>query len=94
MLKIKEETTLVGVTELRREVPAVLKELKTGAITLVRRNRPVAMIIDYEKYQRFGRLMEALEDSVLGHLVQERVTRKGRKTISLEQAERRVGLKS
>ena len=36
---------------------------------------------------------ERLENLVLGHKAKKRASRRGRKTVSLEEAERRVGLR-
>ena len=94
MLSVKEDTTIVGITELRKMIPEILKKIKQEKVILTRRNRPIGILVDYEEYERMEKLIEALEDQVLGQLAKERASRKDRKTIDLEEAERRVGLKS
>ena len=49
--------------------------------------------MDYEEYERMEKMIGAFEDQVLGQLAKERASRKGRKTIDLEEAERKVGLR-
>lgn len=93
MLTVDERTTIVGVSELRMEVPKILAELKKNKVVLTKRNKPVGVMVDYEEYTKMERITEALEDMVLGHLAKERAV-KGKKEdyISLKEMERLVGL--
>jgi prevent-host-death family protein len=93
MLSVKEDTTIVGITELRKMIPEILKKIKQEKVILTRRNRPIGILVDYEEYERMEKMIEALEDQVLGQLAKERASRKDKRTIDLEEAERRVGLK-
>lgn len=93
MLKVSENSLLAGVSELRYKIASVLSEAKTSPVILTNRNRPVAVLLDYEEYKRTDSILEALEDLVLGHLAQQRDLRKHKKLVSLEEAQRRVGLK-
>ena len=93
MLSVKEDTTIVGITELRKMIPEILKKIKQEKVILTRRNRPIGILVDYEEYERMEKMIEALEDQVLGQLAKERASRKDRRTIDLEEAERKVGLK-
>lgn len=92
MITVEGKTTLVGVAELRKTAAEILKKLKSNKVILTRRNKPVGVILDYEEFQRIEDVMEALEDYILGSLAQERARRKDRKVISLEEAEKRLGL--
>ena len=94
MLSVKEDTTIVGITELRKMIPEILKKIKQEKVILTRRNRPIGILVDYEEYERMEKLIEALEDQILGQLAKERASRKDRRTIDLEEAERKVGLES
>ena len=93
MITIDEKTTIVGVAELRDQVANVLKQLKKHKVILTRRNKPVGVILDYDEYEKISRIEEDFEDLVLGLMAKERAQRKGRKTVSLEEAEKKVGLK-
>ena len=93
MLSVKEDTTIVGITELRKMIPEILKKIKQEKVILTRRNRPIGILVDYEEYERMEKMIEAVEDQVLGQLAKERASRKDKRTIDLEEAERRVGLK-
>jgi len=93
MLKVEEKTTLVGVSELRKVMTDVLEEIKTNRVVLTRRNRPVGIIIDYKEFNKMEETIEALEDQVLGQLAGHRASRKSMKSLTLEQAEKKVGLR-
>jgi len=93
MIRLEENTTLIGVAELRKEVPRLIQELRGHKVVLTRRNKPVGIIMDYHEYQKMDRIINLLEDLVLGYKAKLRSRHKGRHFISLEEAERRVGLK-
>jgi len=93
MLTVKEDTTVIGITELRKMIPEVLKKIKREKVILTRRNRPIGILVDYQEFERIEQMIDLIEDHLLGKLASDRASRKGRKTISLEAAEKRVGLK-
>jgi prevent-host-death family protein len=93
MLRMKEGMAVVGVAELRREGPRLIGELRRHKVVLTRRNKPVGVLINYEDYLRMQSMTERLENLVLGHEAKKRASRRGRKVLSLDEAERRVGLR-
>ncbi len=93
MITVDEKTAIVGVAELRDQTAEVLKQLKKYKIILTRRNKPVGVLIDYDEYEKISRIEDEFEDLVLGLMAKERSKRKGRKTISLEEAEKKAGLR-
>ena len=92
MITVEGKTTLVGVAELRKTTAEILKRIKSNKVILTKRNKPVGVILDYEEYKKIEDIMEALEDYILGSLAQERARRKDQKVISLEEAEKKLGL--
>jgi len=92
MITVEGKTTLVGVAELRKITKEVLGKLKSNKVILTKRNKPVGVLLDYEEFRKIEEIMEALEDYILGTLAKERAQRKGKKVISLEEAERKLGL--
>lgn len=92
MITVEEKTTLVGVTELRKVIKEILGKLKSNTVILTKRNKPVGVLIDYGEFRETEEIMEALEDYILGTLAEERAQRKGKKVISLEEAEKRLDL--
>lgn len=92
MITVEGKTTLVGVAELRKTTKEVLEKLKSHKVILTKRNKPVGVLLDYGEFRRIEEIMEALEDYILGTLAKERAQRKGKKVISLEEAERKLGL--
>lgn len=93
MITVKEDTALMGLAELRTKAADVVKEIKKHRVILTRRNRPVGVIMDYDEYEKIEQILEEVEDIVLGRIAKERLARKGKKTITLEEAERKVGLR-
>lgn len=93
MLTVKENATIVGVAEIRKVMKEVLEEMKTKRVILTKRNKPVGVLVDYEEFKQMEELLEALEDHVLGKETIERTRRKGRKWVSLEDAEKKLGLR-
>lgn len=92
MITVEEKTTLVGVAELRKATKEILEKLKSNKVILTKRNKPVGVLLDYQQFRQIEEIMEALEDYILGSLAKERAKRKGKKVISLKEAEKRVGL--
>jgi len=92
MITVEGKTTLVGVAELRKITKEVLEKLKSNKVILTKRNKPVGVLLDYEEFRKIEEIMEALEDYILGTLAKERAQRKGKKVISLEEAEKKLGL--
>lgn len=93
MITVEEKATIVGVAELRKVMSDILEKIKSNKVILTRRNKPVGVIVDYEEYKKMEEIIDALEDYVLGHLAKERAQRKGKKLITLEQAENKLRLK-
>jgi len=74
MITIKEDTTFVGVSELRTHIDQILAETKKHKVLIGRRNKPIAVLLDMEKYQQMEETLELLEDFALGYLAKERET--------------------
>jgi prevent-host-death family protein len=93
MITVEEKTTIVGVAELRKVMSDILEKIKSNKVILTRRNKPVGVIVDYEEYKKMEEIIDSLEDYVLGHLAKERAQRKGKKLITLEEAEKKLVLR-
>ena len=92
MFTVKEETTVVGISELRTHLNDILSIAKEKNVVLTKRNKPVLAVIDYEHYHQLNELIENLEDTFLEEIAQQRLSRKERKTIPLSEAMKMVGL--
>ena len=87
MITIKEDTTLVGVSELRSGLEAILEESKKHKVLIGRRNKPIAVLIDIERYKEMEAVIELVEDFTLGFLAKERdKSSKSSDYITLEEA--------
>jgi prevent-host-death family protein len=91
MITVKEDTTLVGVSELRTNFSKVMEAIGKNKVLLGRRNKPLAVIVPIEKYNHMEKLIELIEDMSLGYLAKER-DEKSRPSdyIDLEKAEKKI----
>lgn len=93
MITVEEKTTIVGVAELRKMISDILEKVKSNKVILTKRNKPVGVIVDYEEFKEMEEIIDTFEDYVLGYLAKERAKRKDKKLITLEEAEKQLGLK-
>ena len=95
MITVKEETTLVGISELRNAPERVLREMRKRTVVIERHRKPVAVLIPIEAFKEREEIFDFVEDFVLAHLAREREKKHPNpKWISIEEALKRVGLKS
>lgn len=91
MITVKEDTTLVGVSELRTGIEKVLAESKKHKVLIERRNKPIAILMDIERYNEMEAVLETLEDFALGFLALEREkSSKSSDYITIEEALKRI----
>lgn len=94
MRRIKESTTLVGISELRTQADEVLKVAQWEPVIVEKRHKPMAVLVPIEQYERTEEMLDRLEDHLLGLMAKERERRSRRKDyLTLEELERRVGLR-
>ena len=72
MITVKEDTTLVGVSELRKGIDKILKKAGKGPVIIEKRHKPQAVLLSSEEYERMQGALETAEDLVLGYLANER----------------------
>lgn len=89
----EEEATFVGVSELRNQPDRIFKEMRERLVVIEKHHKPVAVLLPIEKYESLERLLDLVEEYVLGVLASEREEKnKNPNWVSLEKALRRVGL--
>ena len=72
MLTIKGNTTLVGVSELRKGIDKILKIASNSLVIIEKRRKPAAVLMSNEEYEHIEQLVETAEDIVLGFMAQDR----------------------
>ncbi|MDO8525253.1 MAG: type II toxin-antitoxin system Phd/YefM family antitoxin [Candidatus Omnitrophota bacterium] len=91
MYTVKEETTLVGVSELRTKLEKILEEAKHHKVVIEKRNKPVAVLIAIERYNEIEEILDMVEDLEFGRIAHERAGRASPKDyISIEKAFRKA----
>lgn len=72
MIHVTDDKTLLGIAELRKEIPGLAKNLKVKTVIVMNRGKPVGVLEDYEQHEEKERIIEEFEDLVLGHIAMER----------------------
>ena len=91
MRRVEQDTTFVGISELRTQADEIIKVARKERVILEKRHKPVAVLVPIEQYD----VLDALEDYVLGLMAKERERRSPRRGyLTLEEFEKRVGLRS
>ena len=91
MITVKEDTTLVGISELRVNIDKVLEEIKKHKVIIGKRNKPVAVLLDVERYNQMEQILEVLEDFALGYLAKKRVQNsQPADYLTLEEAKKKI----
>ena len=49
MVTVKENTTLVGISEFRTKADAIFNQLKSSKVIIERRNRPIAVMVSIKR---------------------------------------------
>ena len=91
MITVKEDTTLVGVSELRGNIDKILQETKKHKVLIEKRNKPVAVLLALEQYERMEEILDTLEDIALCYLARERESRSTEKDyLDIDEIERQI----
>ncbi len=72
MITVKENTTLVGVSELRSGIDKILEKARDGLVVIEKRHKPQAVLMSNEQYEHLAGLLDMAEDLVLGFIAAER----------------------
>jgi prevent-host-death family protein len=72
MITVNENTTFVGVSELRTHMDEILIASRKNKVIIEKRHKPYAVILDAKKFEQMEHQLEAMEDFLLGILAKER----------------------
>ena len=73
MLTVKENTTLVGVSELRKGIEKILEKALKGLVIIEKRHKPTDVLMSNEEYEHIQQIVEHSEDIVLGFIAHNRL---------------------
>lgn len=94
MITVKENTTLVGISELRTELEEILKRMKHTKVVIEKRNNPIAVLIPIDEFERTQNILDIAEELVLGNLAKQRFEKsKDKDYLTLETVEKKIGIK-
>ena len=72
MLTVKENTTLVGISELRAGIDKILEKARKGLVIIEKRHKPQAVLMSTEEYEHLTSILDMAEDLVLGFIAADR----------------------
>ena len=72
MMTVKENTTFVGVSELRSGIEKILEKAHKGLVIIEKRHKPAAVIMSNEEYEHIQHVLDTAEDLVLGLIADKR----------------------
>ncbi len=73
MITVEENTTIVGVSELRTKLEEVLKASRHSKVIINQRNKPIAVLMDIDIYNKLDELLEEWSDQQLAREAKERM---------------------
>lgn len=72
MYTVKENTTLVGISELRTGIEKILEMARKGPVIIEKRHKPQAVLMSNEEYEHISKILDMAEDIVLGFIAEDR----------------------
>jgi PHD/YefM family antitoxin component YafN of YafNO toxin-antitoxin module len=92
MITVQQNTTLIGVSELRTKMEQLLKKLPGTKVVIEKRHKPIAILMSNEEYEKTEQLLEMAEDIVLGYLAKSRYENtKEKEYIDIEEVLKKLG---
>ena len=73
MIDIKQDTILVGVSELRKGTDKILEKARKGLVIIEKRHKPQAVIMSSEEFDHMQEVVDIAEDIVLGTIAKMRL---------------------
>ena len=66
MMTVRENTTIAAISELRSQTEAILHSLKENRVILERHKKPVAVMLNYKRFEALEAMIDFAEDYILG----------------------------
>ncbi len=86
MRTISEQTTLIGVSELRTHLSKVVKQAKYTRVIVERHSKPLLVLLDPVEYKRMDDMLEHLSDILLALEARVRELSKKNNSVPLQTA--------
>jgi len=72
MMTVKQNTTIAAISELRNKSEAILHSLKDNRVILERHKKPIAVMLDYKRFEAMEKMIDFAEDYILGSMALQR----------------------
>ncbi|MCB4792093.1 MAG: type II toxin-antitoxin system Phd/YefM family antitoxin [Elusimicrobia bacterium] len=73
MITVKENTTLVGVSELRDNLDKILNKTRESLVIIEKSHKPVVVLMSNKEYNKMTKMVKIAEDIILGVIAKERL---------------------
>lgn len=90
MFQVEENTTFYGIADLRTEAKSMLGSLKVSRVVITERNKPRAVVMDYEEFEKLKDLLDMAEEEMVAPEVIKR-KKQAKKFLSHQEMLKRVG---
>jgi len=92
MFILDDKTALIGSTDLRTNIPKV-ENMEYERLIVMKREKPVAVLMTFDQYRKNQDRIDELEDIVLGYMAKDRDEGSTNEDyISMEEVEEKFGL--
>jgi PHD/YefM family antitoxin component YafN of YafNO toxin-antitoxin module len=72
MMTVRENTTIAAISELRNKSEAILHSLKENRVILERHKRPIAVMLDFKRFEAMEKMIDFAEDYILRSIALQR----------------------
>jgi PHD/YefM family antitoxin component YafN of YafNO toxin-antitoxin module len=72
MMTVKENTTIAAISELRNQTEAILHSLRDNRVILERHKKPIAVMLDFKRFEAMEKMIDFAEDYILGSIALQR----------------------
>lgn len=86
---VKQPAAFAALSELRTHMDEILAQLKKTPVTLERHGKPVAVLVDFDRFTAMDEALEEEADLRLGREAKRRMRMKGARYYTLEEVEKR-----
>ncbi len=90
MIKIHDDVTMVGISELQMHPEKILQEIKKHKVIIGKRNKPVAVLLNMKKYRQMETTLDLLENFALGYLAKDREVRTKKSYVDIKDALKKI----
>lgn len=78
MVLIDEKTALIGISDLRTELPRLTEKAKLYTIIITKKGKPIYVLESFDEHRKEEKMLDTFEDIILGYIAKERFEHTGK----------------